>query len=211
MTRTSLVPIVARVGAGLALAALCTLPAARAARAQDARFGYVNMARAMEEIDEGRKAKAALKKELETKQKEIDEQQQEIRKAMEDLDKKRSLLPPDAIQKKEAEIRGHLEKVQAAYMRHQQDLAGKEQQALGPVIQRIQRVIAKIASAENLTMVFDQQQAGLLWAKPSLDVTNELVRRLNAGEGNEGGGAAGAAAAKKGAAPLAPSAPAKKK
>lgn len=207
MTRTSFTPVLVRAGAGLVLAAVFTLSVSRLAHAQESRFGYVNMARAMEEIDEGRKAKSALKKELETKQKEIDEQQQEIRKAMEDLDKKRSLLPPDAIQKKEAEIRGHLEKVQAAYMRHQQDLAGKEQQALGPVIGRIQRVIAKIAATENLTMVFDQQQAGLLWAKPSLDVTNELVRRLNAGEGNEGGAPAGPAPAKKPAAP----APAKKK
>ena len=38
-------------------------------------------------------------------------------------------------------------------------------------------------------MVFDRTQAGLVFAKPHLDLTNEVIRRYNAGEGREGGGA----------------------
>ena len=69
----------------------------------------------------------------------------------------------------------------------------------------MQRIIAKISITENFSMVFDRTQAGLVFAKPHLDLTNEVIRRYNAGEGREGGGAAASkpAAAK-------PAAPAKK-
>ncbi len=180
------------------LATLLILGFARTARAEEVKLGFVNMARAIEETEEGRKTKATLRKELETKQKELDEQQENLKKAMEDLEKKRSLLPPDTIKQRETEIRGSLEKVQQSYLRHQQELAGKEQQAMGSVVGRMQRIIAKIAQTENLTMVFDQNQAGLLYAKPHLDMTNELIRRFNGGEGGDG-----AAGAKKPAAPAA--------
>jgi outer membrane protein len=90
-------------------------------------------------------------------------------------------------------------------MRHQQDLSQKEQEATGKIFERMQRIIAKISITENFSMVFDRGQAGLVFAKPHLDLTNELIRRYNAGEGKEGGGAAASkpAAAK-------PTTPAKK-
>ena len=66
-------------------------------------------------------------------------------------------------------------------MRHQQDLAGKEEEATQPIVERLQRIIGKIAAAENFTMVLDKS-AGVVFAKPHLDLTNEVIRRFNAGE-----------------------------
>ena len=40
-------------------------------------------------------------------------------------------------------------------------------------------IIAIIAQREGFTMVFDKGNAGLVYAPPSLDVTNELVRLYN--------------------------------
>jgi outer membrane protein len=193
----------------LGLAALLVPAAAtRPAHAQEAlKVGYVDLQRALMETEDGRKARADLKKVFDQKQKELDEQQNQLKSAMEDLEKKRTLLPADKVRATEAEIQGKLQKVQQTYLRHQQDLSGKEQEATGKIFERMQRIIAKIASTENLTMVFDRTQAGLIFAKPHLDLTNEVIRRYNSGEGREGGGGT---AAKPGAAkPAAPAAPKK--
>jgi outer membrane protein len=172
----------------------------RAASAQEAlKVGYVDLQRALMETEEGRKARADLKRVFDAKQKELDEQQTELKKAMEDLEKKRTLLPAEKVKAVEAEIQGKLQKVQQTYLRHQQDLSGKEQEATGKIFERMQRIISKIAITENLTMVFDRTQAGLVFAKPHLDLTNELIRRYNAGEAREGGGGGKPAAAKPGA------------
>jgi outer membrane protein len=180
--------------------------ATRSAHAQEAlKIGYVDLQRALMETEDGRKARADLKKVFDQKQKELDEQQNQLKSAMEDLEKKRTLLPADKVRATEAEIQGKLQKVQQTYMRHQQELSGKEQEATGKIFERMQRIIGKIASTENLTMVFDRTQAGLIFAKPHLDLTNEVIRRYNSGEGKEGGGTA----AKPGAKPAAPAAPKK--
>jgi outer membrane protein len=186
-------------------AALAVGSLSRVAHAQEAlKVGYVDLQRALMETEDGRKARADLKKVFDQKQKELDEQQNQLKSAMEDLEKKRTLLPADKVRATEAEIQGKLQKVQQTYMRHQQDLSGKEQEATGKIFERMQRIIAKIASNENLTLVFDRTQAGLIFAKPSLDLTNEVIRRYNSGEGKEAGGTAAKPGAAKPAAPAAP-------
>src|SRR5215471_8284798 len=156
--------------------------------AEEVKIGYVDMQRALNETEDGRKAKAQLKKVFDQKQKELDEQQEELKKAIEDLDKKRTLLPADKVHEKETELQSRMQKVQQTYLRHQQDLSAKEQEATAKIFERMNRIIAKIAAAENFSMIFDR--GGVVFAKPHLDMTNELIRRYNSGEGAEGGGAA---------------------
>jgi len=173
---------------------LAVVLAGSSALAQEVKLGYVDMQRALGETEDGRKAKANLKKIFDQKQKELDEQQEELKKAIEDLDKKRTLLPADKVHEKEVELQGRMQKVQQTYVRHQQDLQTKEQEATGKIIERMQKILGKIAISENFTMIFDKTAGGIVFAKPSLDLTNDLIRRYNAGEG---GDAAASAAPKK--------------
>jgi len=161
--------------------------------AEEVKIGYVDMQRALNETEDGRKAKAQLKKVFDQKQKELDEQQEELKKAIEDLDKKRTLLPADKVHEKETELQSRMQKVQQTYLRHQQDLSAKEQEATAKIFERMNRIISKIAAAENFSMIFDR--GGVVFAKPHLDLTNELIRRYNSGEGAEGGGKASPGAA----------------
>src|SRR4029077_6875912 len=156
---------------------------ASSAIAQEARFGFVDMQRAIGETEDGRKAKAQLKKVFDQKQKELDEQQEELKKAIEDLDKKRTVLPADKVREKETELQGRMQKVQQTYLRHQQELSAKEQEATSKIFERMTRIIAKIATTENFSMIYDK--TGIVYAKPHLDMTNELIRRYNSGEGAE--------------------------
>jgi outer membrane protein len=154
---------------------------ARPALAEDAKFGFVDLRRALHETEDGRKARSTLEKVFSQKQKELDEQQEEVKKAIEDLNKKRTLLPADTVRQKEGELQERVAKVQETYMRHQKDLAAKEEEATRPIVERLNRIISKIAAAENFTMIFDRNQ-GVVFAKPHLDLTNEVIRRYNAGE-----------------------------
>ena len=154
---------------------------ARSLHAEDLKLGFVDLRRALAETEDGRKARANLKKEFDKKQKELDEQQEDVKKALEDLKKKRTLLPDNTVRQKDAELQERIGKVQQTYMRLQQELAAKEEEATTPIVERLQRIIGKIAASENFTMVLDKS-AGVVFAKPHLDLTNEVIRRFNAGE-----------------------------
>jgi outer membrane protein len=167
------------------------------ALAEEIKLGYVDLQRALGETEDGRKAKANLKKIFDQKQKELDEQQEDLKKAIEDLDKKRTLLPADKVHEKEVELQTRMQKVQQTYLRHQQDLQQKEQELTSKIIERMNRILIKIATNENFTMIFDKSQGTVAFAKPHLDLTNDLIRRYNAGEGSDTAPAAPAAAPKK--------------
>jgi outer membrane protein len=177
----------------------------RPALAEEVKLGFVDLRRALYETEDGRKARSSLKKVFDQKQKELDEQQEDVKKAIEDLNKKRTLLPADTVRQKEGELQERVAKVQQTYLRHQQDLASKEEEATQPIVERLQRIIGKIAAAENFTMIFDKNQ-GVVFAKPHLDLTNEVIRRYNAGE-EKGSAPAGSKAAPAGG----KAAPSKKK
>jgi len=173
------------------------------ALADDVKLGFVDLQRALNETDDGRKAKAKLKKEFDQRQKELDEQQEQWKKDYEDFRKKQTLLPPETARQKEAELQERLQKLQQTFVRHQQNLTTKQDEETGKIFERMSRIIGKIATAENFTMVLDRNQ-GVVFAKPHLDLTNELIRRYNAGEGagpaTAGGGAAPPTSAAKGTA-----------
>jgi len=162
--------------------------------AEDAKLGFVDMQRALNETDDGKKAKAALKKVFDQKQKELDEQQAALKKDIEDLDKKRTLLPPDQVREKEAELQSRMQKVQQTYLRHQQDLSGKEQEATAKIYERMNKIIQKIAQSESFSMIVDK--SALVFAKPHLDLTTELIRRYNSGEGADNAKSPGPSAKK---------------
>ena len=149
--------------------------------AEEVKIGFVDLRRALGETEEGKKARSTLKRDFDKKQKELDEQQEEIKKAAEDLKKKSTLLPAETVRQKEAELQERVVKVQQMYMRMQQDLAAKEEKATAPIVDRLHRIITKIAMAENFTAVLDRS-AGVVFAKSHLDLTNEVIRRFNAGE-----------------------------
>ena len=49
------------------------------------------------------------------------------------------------------------------------------------IFERMTKIIGEIAAAENFAMIVDK--SALVYAKPHLDLTNELIRRYNKGAG----------------------------
>jgi outer membrane protein len=68
-----------------ALALAIAVP--QAVRAAEQKIGYVNLQQAVSEVEEGKAARDALKKEFDQKQKMLDDKQNELKRMKDDLDK----------------------------------------------------------------------------------------------------------------------------
>jgi len=157
------------------LAASCTLSSV--ARA-DQKMAFVDLQRALLEVEEGKSAKTKLKAEFDSRQKTLDAEQSSLKQDKDDLDKRSSAMTPEARQAKEQELMGRLQTVQQHYVKMQKELSDQEHQMTQAIFQKMEGVIATIAKTEGLTFVFDKG-AGLVYAPPALDLTNELIRRYN--------------------------------
>jgi outer membrane protein len=160
---------------GVALALPLLLPAA--ARA-DLKVGYVDLQRALSEVEEARAAKARLQSSVNAKQKELEKEQDALRKEKDTLDKQLSTMNDEARRAKQTEFEGKYLALMQKLERSKAELAETEQKELQPILARMQQVIGQVAQREGLTLVLDKN-SGLLYAPPSLELTNEVVRLYN--------------------------------
>jgi outer membrane protein len=180
------------IAAAVALAAFA-FPAA--AEAQTLKLGYVDLQRALNEVDEGKTAKAGLKREFDQKQKMLDEKQEELKRLKADFDKQSAVMAEEAKRDKQNELDRKFMEVQGLFVQLQKELSERERETTRGIFDKMAAIIREIAEAEAFTMVFEKSDAGLVYAPASLDLTNELIRKYNAK--HKGGGAPSAAAAKK--------------
>jgi outer membrane protein len=164
--------IVAPLAAALALAPV-------AARA-DVKLGFVDLQRALNEVDEGKAAKAQLKKDFDVKQKTLDERQDELKKLKVDFDKQSVVMAEPAKRDRQAELDRKFMETQQLYVQMQKELSEREREVTKGIFDRMAKIIGEIAEAEGFTMIFDRENSGLIYAPVSLDVTNELIRKFNA-------------------------------
>lgn len=162
----------------LLIAASGTAFHARTAHADTGKYAFVDLQRALEETEDGKKAKAKLKADFDKKQKELDDKQEELKKMKDALDKKASLMKPEALQKESKDFQDRFVELQSTYQRLQQDLAKKEQDATRNIFSKLQTVVGQIAEREHLSMVLEKN-AAVVWGQPSLDITNEVIRMYN--------------------------------
>ena len=149
----------------------------------DIKIGYVDLQKALNDTDDGKRAKASLKRDFDKRQKELDAKQNELKKMKEDLDKQRTILDAKAIAVKERDLQEKFVALQQIYLKHQKDLSEEEGKLTRNIFKRMQVIIAAIATQEGLSFVFEKSESSLLWAKPEFDLTSQVVRRYNAGEG----------------------------
>jgi len=148
----------------------------------DTKMAFVDLQRALEETEDGKKAKAKLKADFDRKQKELDEKQDELKKLKDAFDKKAQLMKPEALQKEQQDLQNRFGDLQATYARLQKDLAQREQEATHGIFTKLQLVVGKIADREHFSMVLEKN-AAVVWGQPSLDITNEVIRMYNADNG----------------------------
>ena len=169
------------------------------------KIAVVDMQRALHETEDGRKAKANLKKVFDERQKTLDKQQNDLKSMKDSLDKQHDVLSPAVLTKKQEELQKAFTELQQTYMEFQRELAAKEGELTKDIIERMQRIMRRVGQTEGYTLIMERNESGVLYVPSNYDLTDLLIQRYNSGEGKEAG-AAPAPAAK---APTAKPAPAK--
>lgn len=195
--------VIRRTACGLAVASV--LLVARPAVAQDfpddAEYGYLDIARVAAESSEGQTANTRVQALSEEKiaeiearnaeaQGEINALNQQLQEAQQKLQQGQNVISPAAAnalqreisrlqvdiqrtrQDSQAEIARMTEDAEAEVQQLQMELQSAFEQRLLPAIDRL-------AAERDLTFIFNTQ--GLVWADPSLDLTDELIAALDSG------------------------------
>ena len=147
----------------------------------DFKLAYVDVQKAIEKSSAGKKAKEEIKKEADKKSKELEKKKADIDKMREDLEKKRSVLAEEAFGKKAAELQEEMQKFNQLAAKAQGELQKKEGDLLQPIVDKMKKVIEKIAKEKSLNMVIQSNQNAqiVLYASADSEITDEVVKAFD--------------------------------
>lgn len=159
------------------IAALTLISAA--AHAGEFKAAYVDIQRAVQEVDEGKAAKTRLQAMADSKQKAFEKEQNAIKFELEAYQKQKPTMDDKVAAAKEMDLQKKMIDFQQRAEKLRLELAESERKELGTIFPKLESLLGQIAQREGLTMVFDRSSSGLAWAPSSLDLTNELIRMYN--------------------------------
>jgi outer membrane protein len=163
-----------------ALAASVTLGAAAFAQAEP-KIAFVDLQRALNESAAGKAARERFVKEMETLQSNLRREKETLEKSREDFDKKAMLLREKERLNMEQELEDKSLAFKRKYEDYQKQLKRQDSAFTGSILRDLEGVIREVGQQEGYTVVFEAQSSGLLYADPATDLTEEIVRRYNAG------------------------------
>jgi outer membrane protein len=175
---SSTTPRIPRAVLGLALAAALTAPFAAHAQAGP-KIAVIDTERVLLASETGKKALGDLKKLQEAKENELKARQQEIKDLQTKVQDGQMSLAKDKL----ADMEKQLEDKVIALRRLQDDatreLNKKRDDVLAQIDQKVMPVINQVGKELGYTMIFRKFESGLIYADDSIDITNQVIQRLD--------------------------------
>ena len=142
------------------------------------KIGYVDMARALNEVEDGKAAKAKLKAEFEQKQQKLDTMQIDLKTKKEEFEKRSGVMKSEARVAKQEELQREFMDVQKTYMQLQQELVESENQITQDIGKKLRAIIEKIGDKDAYLLILNIGDT-VLYNKRHMDVTDEVIRDYN--------------------------------
>ncbi len=140
-------------------------------------FYVVDHDRLMNESVAAQKVRADIEKKRQAFQAELDQQERLLRQEEEDLTKRERELTEQEFSKRRMEFTKKVSKVHEKVAERRAQLEHAIQEARTQIIDEIADIVAELCEQRGVQAVFPK--AAVVYAKASLDVTEEVLKRLN--------------------------------
>ncbi len=149
------------------------------AEANTGKVGFIDMQKAIQATKEGQKAKKELETEFNKRKETLKKKEGDLRKMAEDLEKKSMVLSEEVKAQKQREFQESMGEFQKTVQKNQQEIQEREQKLTEPILDKMKKVIATIASKEGYTMILLKKEDNVLWATADADLTDRVVKEYS--------------------------------
>ena len=153
--------------------------AAAAASAQDFKVGIVNLDRIFREANSAKAAQVKLEQEFTKREKEIAEFGAQIKAQSEKLEREAPTLSESQRNTRQRQLVDQDREFQRKRREFQEDLNNRKNEELQLVIERANKVVKALAEAEKYDLIVQEA----VYVNPKLDITDKVIKSLNASNG----------------------------
>ncbi|MGD2120790.1 MAG: OmpH family outer membrane protein [Gemmatimonadota bacterium] len=153
------------------------------------KIGYIDSQAILDQDPSAQAAQQQFEASLATYQAEVQQMGEDLQQLIDQYDQQQAMLSDEAKANREEEIRLKQGQYQQRISELEQQASVRQAELVEPVMERITAVIEEIRAEGSYSMIFDVAAQGIISADPALDLTAEVVRRLQAAhnQANAGG------------------------
>lgn len=141
--------------------------------------GYVDLQKALQTVDAGKKAKENLEKDVLAKKGELEQKQKDFQKEAEAFEKKAAIMNDSAKAGKQAELQKKYVELQKMAAESQMELQKRERELTKPIVDELKSIIEGLGKEKNFQMVLEKNEGAVLYAESNLDLTAQVIERFN--------------------------------
>ena len=156
-------------------AVACCVPV----QAQDFKAGFVNTDRIFREANSAKAAQAKLEQEFSRREKDIIELGNSIKAMSEKYERDAPTLSESQRVSRQKQLVEQDRDLQRKRREFQEDLNARKNEELQQVLERANRVVKQVAEAEKYDLVLQEA----VYINPKHDITDKVIKALNAGTG----------------------------
>jgi len=146
------------------------------------KIGYINSEQIFAEYEGTKEAQDKFNKEVAKWEQEASKRQKDIKDLKEQIEKQSLLLSNERKKALEDSLQAKL----ATYQEFLQKKFGQKGEALSkneeltkPIVDKINKILEKIAKEENYDFIYDARAGGIVFAKKTYDLSDRVLQALN--------------------------------
>lgn len=147
--------------------------------AGEVKIGFVDLQRALNESNRGKKAKEEFKGQVERLQAQLKKKKDQIENLKEQLEKKAAVMKDEERANLEDEYRKKLRDFERDYQDSQAELQRKDGELTGAILKELQEVIQEYGQREGYTMIFEASSSAVLYGAKGADLTDAILEEYN--------------------------------
>jgi len=140
------------------------------------RVAVLDLERALYDTKAGKEAQDKLDKLAKKKQAELDKEQKSLQKYAAELDKQATVLKPEVLEQKKAELNDKFVALQQLYLKLEKELAGERAKLVREALKQATPYIEELAAAEGVDLIVDS--AAVVWSSQTVDLTDALTAKM---------------------------------
>lgn len=147
--------------------------------ATEPKIGCVDMQRALNESEAGKKAKVVMESAYQKFQSEITQRRNDLQAFHENLQRQGLMLSEKAKQEKEKEYQNMLKEFKRWGEDKQTELKQKEIELTKATLNGLATAVKKLGEEEKFTLILEKNEAILLYTSEAVDLTDRIIKIFN--------------------------------
>jgi len=148
-------------------------------QAQENKLGFVNTERIFREAASAKQAQAKLEQEFSKREKELVDIGNNLKQASERFEREAPTLSESQRTARQKQLIDQDREFQRKRREFQEDLNARKNEEQQIVVERANRAVKQVAEAEKFDVIFQEA----VYIHPKLDITDKVIRALNASAG----------------------------